>query len=180
MLRALGSRVGSFRVRLQRWLAWWIVVQLLLMPQIAHAQSLPQGAAQVVDQGGEPRDRLHLTLTATVVGPQAVALELVATPHLDAPAVDIRWEVDGLLLSGGPAEERTAAVAAQTDVSSHRGVALPGPGIYPIGVMATYAAGPETQYGASGMVFAIVDAAGQVQVTDRDPRAPHPAPGRTA
>ena len=73
-----------------------------------------------------------------------------------------------------------AAVPAHGSVSSARTVVFGEPGIYPLGVTATYLAGPGTQYGASGRVFARVDAGGTVQFTEQDPTVASPMRSRMA
>jgi hypothetical protein len=159
-------------------IALLFLLQLLIPPQRALAQSAPsqtpQGAAQVVDLGGEARDRLQLTLTATAAGPNTATLVVAATPFYDAPGVEISWETGNARLADGPPAETSGAVAAHATTTQARTVTFPGAGIYPLGVLATYALDEGTRYGASGMVFALVEADGTVRLTDMDPNAVNP------
>jgi hypothetical protein len=157
-----------------RWLHGCLVTLIALGSLLNARPAFAQGGRRAVDEDGEWRDRIHLTLTAEVVGPQTVHLALAAVPELAAPTLQVTWEVGTAQLAGGPANETLTGVAVNQTVQQSRSAALPGPGVYPLAVYVTYQARPGAQYGAAGMVFAIVDAAGGVTLTTSDPNARSP------
>jgi hypothetical protein len=156
---------------MRRFRSWVVVMLVVLQSLVSVVPVMAQGASRAVDQAGDARDRMLLTVTAEAIGQNIAHLALSATPLLGAPAVQVHWDVGAAQLIDGPADETLGAVAAEGTAQQARTVVFPGAGLYPLGVLVTYEPYTGAQYGASGMLFALVDAGGGVTLSDRDPNA---------
>jgi hypothetical protein len=153
---------------------WIVVVMVILQSVLGALPVLAQGNSRAVYASHDPRNRMLLTLTGEVTALNTVQLSWSATPLQDAPAIEVKWDVDGAQLLNGPAEEILGAVAAQSNVQQARTVILPGQGVYKLYVLVRYRPYPSAQVGASALLFALVDAGGVVTLSARDPNVVDP------
>jgi hypothetical protein len=153
----------------------WVIVSLVALQSVLGAMpALAQSHSRAETEAGEPRDRTRLTLVAEAVGSNTVQLLATATPFEDAPALQIHWDIGTAQMVDGPLDETLGAFAGNSTAQQTRVVVFPGQGIYPLGVTATYHPFTGAMFGASAMLFALVDAGGVVTLTNRDPNAVSP------
>ena len=155
-----------------RWIVVWMVA---LQPVVGAIPVFAQGSSHAVAVANNTRKRMSLLLVGDTVGVNTVQLQLSATPLMDAPALQVTWDVANAQMVGAPLTESLPAAAANSTSLQTRSVVFPGQGIYPLLVSVTYQPEAGRQYGASTMLFALVDAQGSVTLTARDPNVRHPS-----
>ncbi len=117
-------------------------------------------------------DRLELTLRADGAPlPGGTAqLTIDATPLVNTPSLEIHWFIPQGVQLLGSAIDTFPNVAVNQPVHSERSLSFPTSGTYKIAVSVSLRLAPEEIYGASGVLFFIIDPHGS-RVTDRDPDA---------
>lgn len=159
---------------MQRIYRWFIVALVAIQSVTGALPAWAQGNSHAVALSQNTHDKMLLTLTGDAVGPNRVQLALSATPLIDAPALQVRWEVGIAQMMDGPPAETLGAVAAEGVAEQTRTVLLPGAGHYRLMAVVTYLPYAGAQYGAATTLFAIVGAQGIVTLTTRDPDAVSP------
>ena len=144
-----------------------IIFSIILSPSSVRAQNGP-----AEDHAGHARDRVELTLRADGAPlPGGTAhLSVDVTPLVNTPDLEIQWGIPPDVQLLGSEVDTFSGVSVNQPVHSERSLSFPVEGTYKITVSASLHLSPGVTYGASGVLFFIIDSHGS-RVTDKDPDA---------
>ncbi len=142
-----------------------VLVGLMVLPSYLKADG------RTYDLVGGPDDHIEVLLEssrAPHVG-ETVVFTLTATPFLDAPSLNIHWDLpDGLELIAGTLAEETDPLAANETIQRSVEVRVKKPGTFQVAAVATYAPHATAVYGATGVLF-VTSSNHHATISDRDP-----------
>ena len=162
MLKAKGLRLV---------IAVLIIFTILIPASPVRAQS---GPAEDLSGGRDTGVEVMLRADGAPLPGGTAHLSFTANPLINAPDMEIRWIIpEGVELAGTEVEAFSSASAGEA-VSSERALLFPSAGTYKIAVTVSLHLSAEATFGASGVLFFVIDSGGS-RVTDMDPDAHRPA-----